>query len=448
MHKSLINIREYLDIFDDEALNNAIKDLTIPEILDQWDEFSNEEMIKLFTHVDQDFKVSLISEIPAQDQEYIIENLSTSGINNTLSKMEPDDLVDLIQQISPNVRQAVWDSLPEKIREESEFLFKFDEDDAAGLMTPRYAAIKNNITVSQAITFIRKNVEKVETIYYIYVIDELKKLTGVISLKEILTSDDKILISDIMEKDVISVREETDQEHVVKIMEDHDLLALPVINRYNKLLGIITIDDAIDVMREEQTEDVYKMGAMSGDTDSYLESSLLKLITKRLPWLVILLLAGTMSTNVINAFSDVAIFAAFVIPFMAVIAQTGGNCGTQSSTLMIRGLATGEIHFRDFLKIIRKELAVGILIGIITGIIIICRSLIMPPRVEIIEALTIGLSLNLVVIFSTILGAIIPLTIDKLGFDPTVAAGPLMSTIIDVFGYTIYFQTIKFILMR
>lgn len=447
MHSSIKNIKDYLDILDENDLNNAIKELTLTEILEHWDEFTKEEMVRLFTHVDQDFKVGLISEIPTGDQETIIQELSTSGINNILSMMEPDDLVDLIQQVCPSVRQSVWDSLPEDIKEETEFLLRFDEDDAAGLMTPRYAAIRNNITVSQAITFIRKNVEKVETIYYLYVVDELKKLTGVVSLKDILTAEDTTQISRIMEKQVISVREETDQEKVVKIMEDHDLLALPVIDRYNKLLGIITIDDAIDVIREEQTEDVYKMGAMSGDTDSYLESNIFKLIIKRIPWLVILLIAGTISTNVINAFTDVTSFATFVILFMTVIAQTGGNCGTQSSTLMIRGLATGEIHFRDFFKILRKELVVGALIGLITGLIIVLRSFFLPPHVGIIEAFTIGLSLNLVVIFATILGAIVPLSIHKLGFDPTVAAGPLMSTIIDVCGFTIYFLTIKLILM-
>lgn len=446
MHRSIKNIKEYLDIFDEDDLNNAIKELTLSEILDQWDEFTEDEMMRLFTHVDQEFKAALISEIPTQDQETILGELSTSGINKILSLMEPDDLVDLIQQISPEVRQSVWNTLPNIIKEETEFLLRFDEDDAAGLMTPRYAAINKNITVSQAISFIRKKVEKVETIYYIYVVDEFKKLVGVVSLKEILTSDDAVTIDTIMENDVISAREETDQEHVVKIMEDHDLLALPVIDRYNKLLGIITIDDAIDVLREEQTEDVYKMGAMSGDTDSYLESGVFKLIMKRIPWLIILLLAGTAATNVIAMFSDVTAMT-FVILFMGVITQTGGNCGTQSSTLMIRGLATGEIHFRDFFKIIRKELIVGSLIGLITGIIIILRSYFLPPGgVTIEQALTIGLSLNFVVIFATSIGAIIPLTLHKIGLDPTVAAGPLMSTVIDICGYAIYFSTIRFLL--
>ncbi len=447
MHNSIRNIKEYLDIFDEEDLNNAIKELTLTEILDQWDEFTKDEMVRLFTHVDHQFKIDLISEIPTQDQEIIIQKLSSQGINNVLSKMEPDDLVDLIQEISPAVRQSVWESLPDNIKAETEFLLKFDEDDAAGLMTPRYAAIRRNISVAQAIQFIRKNLQKVETIYYIYVVDELKKLVGVVSLKEILISDDNVLINEIMTKHVISTREETDQEHVVKIMEDHDLLALPVVDRFNKLLGIITIDDAIDVIREEQTEDVYKMGAMGGGTDSYLESGIIQLITKRVPWLIILLLAGTVSTNVIAAFSDVTSIA-FVILFMSVITQTGGNCGTQSSTLMIRGLATGQLHFRDFFKVIRKELVVGLLIGAITGIIIILRSFFLTPGITIFQALTIGLSLNLVVIFATSIGAIVPLTLHKLGFDPTVAAGPLMSTVIDVCGYAIYFTTIRIILLN
>lgn len=448
MHRSIENIKEYLDILDEDGLNDAIKELTLTEILDQWDEFSKIEMLRLFNHLDQDTKVELISEIPTSDQEIIIGELSSAGINNLLSLMEPDDLVDLIQQVCPAVRQSVWESLPDDIKEETEFLLRFDEDHAAGLMTPRYAAIRSDITVSQAISFIRKNIVNVETIYYLYVVDELKKLTGVASLKEILKAEDDSKISDIMERHVISVREETDQEDVVKIMEDHDLLALPVIDRYNKLLGIITIDDAIDVIREEQTEDVYKMGAMIGDTDSYLESNIFKLFLKRAPWLIILLLAGTLSTNVISAFQDVINYGIFVALLMGVIVQTGGNCGTQSSTLMIRGLATGEIHFRDFFKIIRKELLIGLILGVITGGIIILRSLFLPPGgIALDQALTTGLSLGLVVLFSTMFGAIVPLIIHRLGFDPTVAAGPLMSTIIDVCGYSIYFITIRIVLM-
>lgn len=446
MHKSLENIKEYLDILDESDLTRAAKELTSAEILEEWDTFSYEEKLKLFIHLEKDTKVDLLSEIPTCDLEKIIEELSTQAVHNLLSSMEPDDLVDIIQAVSPAIRQAVWQNLHEDIKEETEFLLRFDEDDAAGLMTPRYAAVRSNITVGQALAFIRKTIDHLETVYYLYVIDELKKLTGVVPLKEILASEDSVMIGEIMEKKVIFVHEETDQEEVAKIMEDHNLMELPVINRYNKLLGIITIDDVIDVIREEQTEDIYKMGAMGGDTESYLESSLLHLVAKRLPWLLILLITGTITANVVDSFQDVLLAATFIPVFMSVITQTGGNCGTQSSTLMIRGLATGEIHLRDFWKVIRKELVVGTIIGLTTAVIIFLRCYLVPPQITALQALAIAMSLNIVVIFATIFGAIVPLFLHKVGIDPTVAAGPLMSTVIDVCGYTILFQTVKLIL--
>ncbi|MCP4294099.1 MAG: magnesium transporter, partial [Proteobacteria bacterium] len=375
-----------------------------------------------------------------------IVELSEHATKNMLKEMEPDDLVDLIQSISPENRNSLWENMSDEAKKETEFLLRFDEDDAAGLMTPRYAAIRGEITVDQALKIIRRTLDKMETVYYIYVVDKLKRLTGVVSLKQILAADDNVIIADIMEEHVIFVRDDTDQEESAKVLEDHDLLALPVVDKFSRLLGIITFDDVIDVIREEQTEDIYKMGAMGGNTDSYLDSSIFALVLKRLPWLVVLLLAGTITTNVLSAFEGLTIAAGFLILFIPVITQTGGNCGTQSSTLMIRGLATDELHFRDIWKVLGKEVLIGIIIGIATGIIILLRGIFLPPGITLLQGVTVMISLSSVVLFATVLGALVPMLIHKLGFDPTVAAGPLMSTIIDVIGLTIYFKVAMLIL--
>lgn len=454
MQHLLENIREYMDMLEDTQLKETVSELTVTELIEVWDFLNDKEKLRLFLIFDHELKSDFISELSANDQEFLIVELSEHATKNMLEEMEPDDLVDLIQSISPENRESLWQNMSEKSKKETEFLLRFDEDDAAGLMTPRYAAIQGEISVDQALKFIRRKMDELETIYYIYVLDKLKRLTGVISLKQILAANDDELVSDIMEEHVIFVRDDTDQEESAKVLVDHDLIALPVVDKFNRLLGIITFDDVIDVIREEQTEDIYKMGAMAGNTDSYLDSSIYKLVVKRLPWLVILLLAGTITTNVLAAFTDtiqnsgekIIIAAAFLFLFIPVITQTGGNCGTQSSTLMIRGLATDEIHFRDIWKILGKEILVGIILGIATGVIIFLRGIYLPPGITVIQGVTIMIALSSVVLFATVLGALVPLLIHRLGFDPTVAAGPLMSTIIDIIGLTIYFKVAMMIL--
>ncbi|MBI9096984.1 MAG: magnesium transporter [Spirochaetaceae bacterium] len=446
MQHLLENIKEYMDLLEDTQLKETVSHLTVAELIDVWDFFNNKEKLRLFLLLDHEMKSNFISELSPTDQEYLIVELSEHATKNMLKEMEPDDLVDLIQSISPENRESLWQNMSEESKRETEFLLRFDEDDAAGLMTPRYAAIQGEITVDHALKFIRRTMDELETIYYIYVLDKLKRLTGVVSLKEILAAKDNEVVSDIMEENVIFVHDDTDQEETAKVLEDHDLLAIPVVDKFNRLLGIITFDDVIDVIREEQTEDIYKMGAMGGNTNSYMDSSVIALVVKRLPWLVILLLAGTITTNVLDGFNELVMAASFLILFIPVITQTGGNCGTQSSTLMIRGLATDELHFRDIWKVMGKEILVGLIIGVSTGIIIFLRGMFLPPGIEFIEAFTVGISLSSVVIFATVLGALVPLLIHKLGVDPTVAAGPLMSTIIDVIGLTIYFKVAMLIL--
>ena len=390
--------------------------------------------------------MTFLNALSNTEQEKLIESLSAQSINQILSEMDPDDLADFIQSVSPEVRKEAWNSLSEEAKKETLFLLRFDEDAAAGLMTPRYLAIRAGITVKQALGFVRKGALEVETVYYIYVLDEFQRLLGVVSLRELLTANDDEKINNIMQTNYIAVHEDTDQEEVAKTLETYDLIALPVVDSRNQMLGIVTFDDIIDVIREEHTEDTYKMGAMTGNIDRYLDSSIWGLVKKRVPWLIILLILGTFSTNVVDHYSEFITTFAFLFIFMPVITQTGGNSGSQASTLMIRGLATGEIHSRDAGKILFKEILVGILMGLITGTVIVARSYFLPPGVPISQSITIGVSLAFVVLFSTLVGTIAPLLINRLGLDPTVMSAPLMATVIDVAGLTIYFEIAKILL--
>ena len=446
MINKLQNIREYINLLKPDELKNVLNDLSLQEIIENWDALSDDESIVVFKNLVLEMKVDLINSLSYKEQEKILEELTEESIKQLLSEMEPDDLVDFIQSVSPDVRKSVWENLSDDAKKETLFLLRFDEDDAAGLMTPRYIAIKPTIKVSQALSFVRKGVEEVETIYYFYVVDQLKRLTGVVSLREILVSEDDQLVADIMERDIVSVREETDQEEVAKTLETYNLLALPVVDENNVLLGIVTFDDVIDVIREEQTEDLYKMGAMTGKALPYLETTIMGLVKKRIPWLIILLIFGTITTNVLHHYEDIILGAAFLFMFMPVITQTGGNSGSQSSTLMIRGLATEEIHFKDIWIILLKEISVGFIMGIGTGIVVLLRGMFLPPGIDYFQAFAIAISLCFVVLFSGIVGALAPLLIHRMGYDPTVMSGPLMATVIDICGLTIYFELAKLML--
>ena len=444
-------MRDLNEILSDETHTNAqlqelLEGVPLAELLDQWYALEDEQKPQIFHALDRDEKGDLLLSLSSTEQETLMKIIPDADFRDLLSDMQPDDLVDFIQAASSDIRKDLWQKLKPELKREILYLLRFDEDDAAGLMTPRFLAVQSHITVSQALHFLRKNARKVELVYYIYVVDKERRLQGVCSLKDILTADDDTLIADVMEQDIISVREDTDQEEVAKILETYDMVSLPVVNSQNALVGIITFDDIIDVIREEQTEDVYKMGAMEGGIGRYLDSSIIALVKKRVPWLIILLLVGTITTNVVQHYETLVLSAAFLFIFMPVITQTGGNSGSQSSTLMIRGLATGEIHFRDVGEVMLKEILVGVIMGVVTGAVIILRSYLLPPGIPLYDAMVIGVSLIFVVLFSTVIGALAPLAIHRMGFDPTVMSAPLMATVIDVCGLTIYFETARLFL--
>ncbi|MBA7574467.1 Magnesium transporter MgtE [subsurface metagenome] len=446
MSKAMENIREYLVLMKERELKKLLAEVALSELIELWDSLNEQEELKIFTSLTIEQKVDLITSLALSKQEALITSLTGEHLKILLAEMDPDDLTDFIQSVSPEVREAVWNALGEEAKRETQFLLKFDEDDAAGLMTPRYLALRSSLTVAQAVTWVRKSVASIETIYYIYILDQLQRLMGVVSLRDILAAENEELIENIMVKNVTSVFDNTDREEAAAILETYDLLALPVVDHYHRLLGIITFDDIIDVIREEQTEDIYKMGAMGGSTDPYLESSIFALVKKRIPWLIILLMAATITTNVIAHYQAVLQTAVVLAFFIPIVTGTGGNSGTQSATLMIRGLATGEIRFRDLRRILAKEILVGTTIGLTLGLLTIGRSMFFPPYISLDEAAAVGLAMTFVVIIATLVGTIAPIIIDRLGKDPAVMAGPLMATIIDVSGLTIYFETAKFLL--
>ncbi len=446
MNSWIEHFREFYPIMESDELKEYLQSISVMELSDNWRFLTDEEADTIFKNLPLEKKRDLIVELPDSEQERIIHSLSAQNKKALFKEMEPDDLVDIVQSVSHEVRNTVWASLSERAKKETLFLLRFEEDDAAGLMTPRYLAIRASVKVKQAIQFIRKNCEEVEYLYNIYVLDNLQRLIGIVSIKDILAAEDDAKISEIMDKDFVAVREDTDQEEVAKILEANDLISVPVVDQNNLLLGDITFDDIMDVIREEQTEDMYKMGAISGAADNYTDISIWGMVKKRVPWLILLLLFGTITTNVLKHYEHIIMGAAFLFIFMPVITETGGNTGSQASTLIIRGLATGDIYFKEIWSIVLKELFIGLIMGVLTGLVLVARSTLLPPGIALNESIAVGASLLFVVIMSNLIGVLAPMIIHRMGFDPAVMSGPLMATVIDVAGLSIYFETARFFL--
>ncbi len=426
-----------------ETLGTIIQEFPIPEMSSMWHTLPVKEQRTLFLSFSLHQRVELLEHLTIEDQLSLIKSLPIANVQALISLIEPEDLVDIFQVLPDEVRSQLWDSLDEKSKKEMIFLLRFDHDDAAGIMTPRYLAVRKTITVKQCLRFVRNNASDLRTLYYVYIVDEFRRIVGVLSLRNLLiyeTNMPDTSLSELMETKVISVQEDTDQEEVVQIMERYTLLYIPVIDKLNRILGIVTIHEALHVLRLEQTEDVYKMGAMEGSAEKYLTSNVWNLVLKRIPWLILLLLAGTLTTNLLSAFQPLMESAIFLIWFLPVITQTGGNISTQSSTLLIRGIARNEVSFANISQVFRKESKVAIILAFLLSVVIMLRGMYFPPGLSFQQAVAISAALFFVSIFSALIGALSPLIIARFRLDPTVMTGPLMGTIIDLVGMSLYFS--------
>lgn len=399
---------------------------------------------------DEEEQKELLFTLDPEQQEFLLLQLTTHNkIQQALENIKPDDLVDLFQNIGIDIKHEIWGALTEETKKVTKFLLTFDPDDAAGIMTPQYVAAIPTATVAQTIKLIRDNIDEVETIYYIYIVDRIGKLQGVVSLRDLMRRKDNVTLEEFMIRDYYYVQQNTNQDETVRLLNEHDLLAIPVTDKYHRLLGIVTIDDAVEIIQEERHEDMLKMSAITselGKRKTYLHNSVFSLFQSRIPWLALLLIASTFTTNVINWFASFINSAAFLILFIPVITSTGGNTAVQSSTLIISGLAKAELSFKDILKIFFKELLVGLTLGLCLGLLVFGLGILLPPIITVMQGITLGISLASVVLFSSLIGILAPLIISKLGFDPTVIASPLIATAIDIIGLSIYFTLARMIL--
>lgn len=382
-------------------------------------------------------------ELDTDTQRVLIESFSDRELAAILEEMYLDDTVDIIEEMPAAVVKRIIKSSSKDDREMINRLLLFDKDTAGAIMTTEYVRLIPEMTVGEALDHIKTVAIDKETIYTCYVTDRKRHLLGIVTAKDMLLNDRDVTLESIMEENVVFSRTSDDKEEVALLFDRYGFLALPVVDSECRLVGIVTVDDAMDVIREETEEDFAKMAGMTPTETTYLKTSAFDFLKARLPWLLLLMFSATVSTAILTIFED-ALSAALVL-FVPMIMGTGGNSGGQSSVTVIRSLSLGEIEFKDLFRVMRKELTVGILAGILVGIatflkvVLIDRLILGNPDVSMLVALAVAVSLALTIIFAKLIGAALPILAKKLGFDPAVMASPFITTLVDAASLLIYF---------
>lgn len=427
----LLQERRYKSVKDVLDVMNAV------DIASLLGEFDDKELALAFRLIPKEKAADVFANMESSLQSVLVEALSEKELKEILNDLYMDDTVDLLEELPANLVTRILDASGPKERETINKLLNYPEDSAGSIMTTEYVDLKPYLTVGQALTHIKKTGIHKETIYTCYVIQQ-RKLLGIVSAKDLMTTDDNVLIEDIMETEIISVSTLTDKEDVAHQLRKYDLLALPVLDTDGLLVGIVTFDDAMDVMVEEATEDITKMAAVSPSEKTYFEVSAWEHAKRRIPWLLVLMfssiITGTIITRYENAFAAIPLLVSFIPMLM----DTGGNCGSQSATLVIRGLALEEIRPRDALRVIRKELAVA---AIVSAVLAAANGLrIYLQYHDSAIALVISLSLAATVVLAKLVGCMLPIAAKQLHMDPAIMASPLITTIVDAGAVLIYFQ--------
>ncbi|MEL6764974.1 MAG: magnesium transporter, partial [Cyanobacteria bacterium J06607_6] len=366
------------------------------------------------------------------------------------------DVLDIVDQMSPDDRARLFDELPAKIvrrllsqmssqeRQATALLLGYEADTAGRIMTPEYIALKETWSISRALEHIRNQADISETIYYLYVTDAARQLTGTLSLRHLVMGQPEQTIGDIMTREAVSVQTDTDQEEVAQLIQRYDFLAVPVVDTEQRLVGIVTVDDVLDILEEEATEDIYTLGGVQSGGDNYFQTNLLTVARKRVVWLSVLLLTNTVTTWVIRSQEAVLEQVVVLAAFIPLLIGTGGNVGAQSSTVVIRGINTQEVDNKSALTVIRREAIAGAFLGIMLGIVVTGWAFLLQGSLPV--SIIVGISLVAIAILASTAGAALPFLFNAIGFDPALMSAPFITTVVDVLGVLIYLNLARYIL--
>lgn len=418
-------VRSILDVMNEVDIASLLSTL------------SDKELALAFRLIPKDKAAEVFSNMDTSMQTYLVTMFTEKELKELLDDLYMDDTVDMLEELPANLVKRILATVSASDRSMINQLLNYPEDSAGSIMTTEYVDLREEMTVGQAMAHIKKTGIHKETIYTCY-ITERRKLVGIVSAKDLMTTDDNVPIKDLMETEIISVYTHADQEQVAQLFTKYDLLALPVIDQDGRMVGIVTFDDAMDVMVDEATEDITKMAAINPSEKTYFETSVLQHAKNRIPWLLILMftsiITGTIITRYENAFAAIPLLVSFIPMLM----DTGGNCGSQSATLIIRGIALDEIRFTDLFKVMFKEFRISLIVGAFLAVANGVRIFIQYHNPGL--AFVIACSLMGTVIMAKLVGCILPLLAKKVNLDPAIMASPLITTLVDTFSILIYFN--------
>ena len=430
--RRIAKLRELL-----ESINSA----DFPSLFEELDD---EDMVVIFRLLPKDKASDVFVELDPDLQEKLINNFTDKELKVVVDDLFMDDTVDLIEEMPSSVVKRILKNIKFSDRKIINELLKFPEDSAGSIMTTEMVELKENMTVEKAFQIIKDTGIDKETIYICYVVDNSRKLIGTVAIKDLLVSERDVLIKDILEENVISVLTTEDKEAVAKMFDKYNFMAMPVVDTENRLVGIVTIDDAIDVMQDENTEDFEKMAAMTPTEDTYFKTSVFRHAKNRIIWLLFLMLSSTFTGLLLERFQSAIAAVPLLVAFIPTIMDTGGNCGSQSSTLIIRGLALDEIKLSDIFKAIWKEVRVSFMIGLVLAIVTGLRIFLQYDGIHndqsIKIAFIVGVTLMATAMIAEIMGCVLPMLAKRLKLDPAIMASPLITTVVDLCSMLVFFS--------
>ena len=438
--KDLLAMRQYT------TLRQKLAEMNEADVAGLLEQMEEEEMLKIFRILPKDLAADVFSYLEVEHQQLIISSLSEKDAAGIIDNLMADDATDLLEEMPANVVKKILANASPVTRRDINHLLRYPEDSAGSIMTVEYVDLKENLTVTEAIERIRKVGVDSETINICYVLDAQRRLLGTVALRYLLLSGPDEIIGDIMHENVISIHTLTDQEEAAAMFKKYDFTSMPVVDNENRLVGIITVDDIVDILEEEATEDIEKMAAIVPSDKPYMRTSIFETYKKRIPWLLLLMISATFTGQILHHFEDALSICTVLTMFIPMLMDTGGNAGGQASVTVIRGLSLGEITYRDTLRVIWKEIRVALLCGITLAVANFAK-LMLFDRVGVSIAAVVCLTLVVAVLLAKLIGCSLPVLAKRLGFDPAVMASPFITTLVDALSLLVYFQ-IASVLLR
>lgn len=428
----LLQAKEY------KAVRSILNVMNAVDIASLLSELEDKELFLAFRLIPKEKAADVFAEMDSTMQAYLVEMFTEKELREILDDLYMDDTVDMLEEFPANLVTRILENVSKEKRDKINVILNYPEDSAGSIMTTEYVDLRRNTTVAAAMNHIKRTGIHKETIYTCYILEN-RKLVGIVSAKDLMTMDDNMTMDELMETEIISVHTHTDKEEVARLFSKYALLALPVLDDDERMVGIVTVDDAMDVMVDEATEDITKMAAMNPSEKPYFDTSVWQHAKNRIPWLLFLMLSATITGSIITRYQDAFSALPLLVSFIPMLMDTGGNCGSQSSTLIIRGIALDEVHFGDIFRVMFKEFRISIIVGAFLALANIIRIYLVYDH-NLLMSMSVGLSLLATIVIAKLIGCILPLLAKQVHLDPAIMASPLITTLVDTCSIIIYFN--------